>query len=128
MIETTVRNLISVKSILQQLANVEMPARESFKVLRILKALDKEYESIEATQIKLLESYAKKDEDGQYMTDGKGGFVIAEEHANVFADEMNQLLDTQLNLECNKLGMAVLDSLNLSPAQLLKMEDFLEIE
>ena len=53
MIETTVSSLLTIKPVLQQLANTEMAARDSFTVLRMLKVIDKEYETIESDIEKL---------------------------------------------------------------------------
>lgn len=126
MIETTVASLIAIKPVLQQLANIEMPARESFKILRTLKNIDKEYETIESTQIKLLEAYGEKDENNNYIPDGRGGLKIKPESVEIFTNEMNSLLATKVELECGKLNLDILDKINLTPNQLLKMEDFIE--
>ena len=127
MIETTVSSLLAIKPVLQQLANTELPARDSFTVLRMLKVIDKEYETIEATQRKMLEAYGDRDENGNYKFDGHGGIMIKEESAELFATEMDQLLSTQVNLEINPIKIDLLDKLQLTPNQLLKMEEFIEM-
>ena len=127
MIETTVAALITIKPVLQQLANTELPARDSFAVLRMLKVIDKEYETIEATQRKMVEAYGDRDEFGNYKFDSRGGVMIKEESAQTFAAEMEQLLNTSVNLEINPLKIDVLDKLQLTPTQLLKMEEFIEM-
>ena len=126
MIETTVASLITIKPVLQQLANTEMPARESFKILRMLKNIDKEYEVIESTQRKMLEAYGEKDENGNYIPDEHGGLKIKMDCMTVFTEEMNSLLATKVELDCNKLSLDLLDKMYLTPNQLLKMEDFIE--
>ena len=126
MIETTVSSLLTIKPVLQQLANTEMAARDSFTVLRMLKVIDKEYETIESTQRKMLELFGEKDESGNYKSDGHGGALIRKECADTFAQQMNELLKMELKLECGKLKLDLLDSLKLTPNQLLKMEEFIE--
>lgn len=126
MIETTVSSLLTIKPVLQQLANTEMAARDSFTVLRMLKVIDKEYETIESTQRKMLELFGEKDENGNYKSDGHGGALIRKECADTFAQQMNELLKMELKLECGKLKLDLLDSLKLTPNQLLKMEEFIE--
>lgn len=127
MIETTISALITIKPVLQQLANTEMPARDSFTVLRLLKVIDKEYETIEATQRKMLESYGARDEAGNFMPDGRGGVIIKSENAQIFAEEMEQLLKTKVALDIMPLKLELLDKLKLTPNQLLKMEEFIEM-
>lgn len=127
MIETTVSSLITIKPVLQQLANTEMPARDSFTVLRLLKIIDKEYETIEATQRKMLETHGERDESGNFMPDGYGGVIIKSDSTKAFADEMEQLLKTKVALEATPLKLEMLDKLKLTPNQLLKMEEFIEM-
>lgn len=127
MIETTVSSLITIKPVLQQLANTSLPARDSFMVLRMLKTIDKEYETIEDTQRKMLEAYGERDEMGNYIPDGQGGLMIKADSAQAFAEEMDQLLKTTVVLEFNPIKIDLLDKLNLTPNQLLKMEEFIEV-
>mgnify|MGYP003489429780 CR=1 FL=1 len=44
MIKTTIEGLLMTRPILQELTNVPLSAKESFKVYRTLKSLEKEYE------------------------------------------------------------------------------------
>lgn len=127
MIETTVSALITIKPVLQQLANTEMPARDSFTVLRLLKVIDKEYETIEATQRKMLEAHGERDESGNFMPDSHGGVIIKSDNTQIFAEEMEQLLKTKVSLEVAPLKLELLDKLKLTPNQLLKMEEFIEM-
>ena len=126
MIETPVSSLLTIKPVLQQLANTEMPAKDSFSVLRLLKVIDKEYETIETTQRKMLELFGEKDENGNYKSDGHGGVVIRKESADKFSEQMNDFLKMELQLDCGKLKLDLLDKLQLTPNQLLKMEEFIE--
>ena len=126
MIDVSVSTLIAIKPVLQQLANVEMPAKESFKVLRTLKCIDKEYEVIETTQRKMLEAYGEKDENGNYIPSEMGGLKIKAECNTEFTKEMNELLGTKVSLECSKISIDLLDKMNLSPMQLMQMEEFIE--
>lgn len=127
MIETTVSALITIKPVLQQLANTEMPAKDSFTVLRLLKIIDKEYETIETTQRKMLETYGERDSVGNFMPDGHGGVVIKSDNAQAFSEEMEQFLKTVIKLETAPLKLDLLDKLQLTPNQLLKMEEFIEM-
>lgn len=127
MIETTVASLITIKPILQQLANTEMSAKDGFMVLRLLKIIDKEYDVIESTQLKMLEKYGEKDGSGNYKVGEQGGVLIKEECAGVFSKEMESLLNTKITLNSKKLPSDILNELpRMTPNQLLKMEDFIE--
>ena len=125
MIEVSVSTLIAIKPILLQLANIEMPAKESFKILRTLKCIDKEYELIETTQRKMLDAYGEKDEAGNFIP-VEGGLKIKADCSEAFSNEMNDLMNTKINLECEKININLLDKMNLTPIQLMRMEEFIE--
>lgn len=129
MIKVNINTLMSVKSVLQELANTKMPAKQSFKILRTLKAVDAEYASIEEVQRNMITNYGKKDENGEYVLDPEGrGYLIAEEHQEEFSKEMGELLTTEVELECEKIDMAMFDNMDLSPNQLLAIEPFVEMD
>lgn len=128
MITTTVMNLLATKPILSKLAEKEMPIQDSLKVLRILKKTEEEFKVIDEAQQKLLLTYGEKDENGKLIPDGKNGVKIAAANADEFSAEFNALLQSQISFECDKLAYSVLNNLQISPLQLLNMEDFLEDE
>ena len=127
MIKTTIDNLLSVKPFLQQLAGMEMRARDGFIVLRMLKALDKEYEIIETTQRKLYDNYCEKNEDGTYKINEEGNLLLKPETINEFNEEITAFLATEVKIDCEKLNVNLIEELQFSPAQLLKMETFFDI-
>lgn len=124
MIKTTVSALIGSKGLLQNLANTPMPVRESFKVLKTLKMVESEFETIEKTQRKLLEAYGERNETGGFIPDQNGNVRIIQGKEEEFTREMKNLLDTEIELNCDKIPMDILERTNASPNQLMKMEDF----
>lgn len=126
MITTTIESLLSIKPILQKLANTSMPAREAFNVLKTLKLVDKEYESIETVQRQMLEKYGARNDDGNFSTDEKGNFIIKSELINEYVKEMQTFFDNKIELNCAKLNFSMLDSIELTPAQMIAIEDFIE--
>lgn len=128
MIKVNINTLMSIKPILQELANIKMPAKQSFKILRTLKAVDAEYASIEEIQRNMVANYGKKDENGEFMLDPENrGYLIADEHQNQVAKELEELMASEIELDCDKINMNVFDNINLSPSQLLAIEPFIEI-
>jgi hypothetical protein len=79
MITTNISTLLTIKPVLQHLAQTDMPARESFKTLRILKVIDKEFENIEIVQRNLFNTYGEKDEEDQLVINEDGTVKIKEE-------------------------------------------------
>lgn len=128
MIETTVSSLLSIKPIITKIANTPMAAKDSFKVLRILKTLDKEYELIEQTRLDCLRKYAELDGEGNFITHDDGSIIIAGEKQTEFNQEFNNFLKCKISLDCGKLNINIINELILTPAELIEIEMFFEEE
>lgn len=129
MIRTKIMSLFAAKTILQKLATVEMPIQDSLKVLRVLKKTQEEFALIEAAQRKLFDKYGEKDEKGNLVLDSNSNNVkIIKEKAEEFSKDFDELLNSEVTLECDKLKYSMMSGLKISPLQLLEMEDFLDNE
>lgn len=128
MIDTTIGTLIGGKALLQNLANTSMPVRESLKVLKTLKAVENEFDTIEKAQRKLLEVYGERNEAGGFIPDQNGNVRIIAGKEQEFAQEMKELLDAKIELNCEKIPMNILERISASPSQLMKIEDFIAFD
>lgn len=126
MITTTIESLLTIKPVLQKLANTSMPAREAFSILKMLKLIDKEYESIEVVQRKMLDTYGAKNEDGTFSIDEKGNYIIKKEGIEDYVTEMQAFLGEKVELNCSKINFSILEKIDLTPAQMILIEDFIE--
>lgn len=126
MITTTIESLLTIKPVLQKLANTSMPAREAFGILKMLKLVDKEYESIEVVQRKMLDTYGAKNEDGIFATDEKGNYIIKKEGIEDYVAEMQAFLGEKVELNCSKIDFSMLEKIDLTPAQMILIEDFID--
>lgn len=125
-ITTTIESLLTIKPVLQKLANTSMPAREAFSILKMLKLIDKEYESIEVVQRKMLDTYGAKNEDGTFTTDEKGNYIIKKEGIEDYVAEMQAFLGEKIELNCSKINFSMLEKIDLTPAQMILIEDFID--
>ena len=103
-----------------------MPAREAFSILKMLKLIDKEYESIEVVQRKMLDTYGAKNEDGTFTTDEKGNYIIKKEGIEDYVAEMQAFLGEKIELNCSKINFSMLEKIDLTPAQMILIEDFID--
>lgn len=126
MITTTIESLLTIKPVLQKLANTSMPAREAFSILKMLKLIDKEYESIEVVQRKMLDTYGAKNEDGTFTTDEKGNYIIKKEGIEDYIAEMQAFLGEKIELNCSKINFSMLEKIDLTPTQMILIEDFID--
>lgn len=126
MIITTIESLLSIKLILQKLANTNMSAKNAFKVLKTLKLIEREYESIEIVQRRMLDKYGSKDEQGRLDTDAKGNYIIKAELIDEYMQEMQNFLSQEIELNCSKIDFSILEQLEFTPTQLIMIENFIE--
>lgn len=103
-----------------------MPAREAFSILKMLKLIDKEYESIEVVQRKMLDTYGAKNEDGTFTVDEKGNYIIKKEGIEDYVAEMQAFLGEKIELNCSKINFSMLEKVDLTPAQMILIEDFID--
>lgn len=126
MITTTIESLLTIKPVLQKLANTSMPAREAFSILKMLKLIDKEYESIEVVQRKMLDIYGAKNDDETFATDEKGNYIIKKDGIEDYVAEMQAFLGEKIELNCSKINFSMLEKIDLTPAQMILIEDFID--
>lgn len=119
MIDTTIAALITVKPLLQQLANIPMPARESFLLLRTLKTIDNEYLTVEKTRNQLLTLYGSQDE--------QGNFIINPDNTSKFQEEINNLLETNITIDCEPISIELFEDIKISPSQMSLIEPFIKL-
>ena len=126
MIETTVATLLSIKPIFQELSARPMPAKDSFRVMRSLMALEKEYAVIEETRMSCFKKYGVLDENGQIMVDEKGQVILQSEKIEEFNKEFNSFLNTEIAVQCEKIKLDWLNDFTFTPTELMNLESFIE--
>jgi hypothetical protein len=105
-----------------------MSAKNAFKILKTLKEVDAELAIVQDSRMKLVEKYCQRDENGQWKVDEIGNVLIVPEQITIFTTEQNELFNTTLELNCDKLDIGIFDSLMFTPKMLMDIEDFIEIE
>ena len=75
---------------------------------------------------KIIEQYCVKDENGNLVPDGNGNVQIIPEKIQDFNSEFTNLLNTEVEINADKLPMDKIDSFEISPQQMLTIEMFFE--
>ena len=105
-----------------------LPEDKTVSILKTLKEVDAELAIVQDSRMKLVEKYCQRDEDGQWKVDEIGNVLIVPEQITIFTTEQNELFNTTLELNCDKLDIDIFDSLMFTPKMLMDIEDFIEIE
>lgn len=128
MIEVKMQDIVNGTEALQSLAKKEMKARLAYTISKLLKSADAELTNFNETRLNLIKKYGEKDEAGELLTDEKGNCKIAPESVSDFTNELNDLLNTSIELNANKININDLDSLNFTPLELNNLEGFIEMD
>lgn len=93
MIKTTVKSINAAKEALKRLAKAELPARVSYTVARLIRAIDGELALYEVQRIKLCEKYGEINAEGTR-------YIIKD--AVSFTREHTDLENTEVELNAEK--------------------------
>lgn len=124
MIKVTLNDIITNNNLFREIHSKPMPARTAFKVARLIRELDKENEMFDKQRIDIVTRYAKRDENGD-MVEENNQVLIDDDKMQQFQDEFNALLDTEVEVNAEKLDIEDLGDIELTPKQIMNLEKFI---
>ena len=128
MISIKLEQLVNSTDGLKGLAQKSLRARPALAVAKILKAADAEMTTFNETRLNLIKKYGDKDENGEVKQDEKGNVHIPNEVLDDFTKELKELLDTQVEINANKIKMSDVENVEFTPAEMAQLEDFIEFD
>lgn len=126
MMKVTLKDIVESQEVMRTLSNKPLRGRVAFKVARLLKKLEAELTTFNDTRVKLIESYAKKDEEGNYVTNDKNEHQFDQDNANKFIEEINKLLLEELDVDANPILVDEIEDLDFTPAEMAALEPFMD--
>ena len=76
----------------------------------------------------LIKKYGEKDETGELITDEKGNCKISPEVMNDFNTEFSELLNSDVEINANKINLELLEDVDFTPGEMANLEPFIEME
>ena len=128
MIQVKINDLLNSVETLQKLSKKDFKAKLAWQVARLLKSVESEIQSFNETRMNLINKYGEKGEDGQLITDEAGNCKIAPEVIETFTNELNDLLDSEVEINANKLDFAKMEDLDFTPSDMIALQPFVEME
>jgi hypothetical protein len=128
MISITLEQLVNSTEGLRELGQKTLKARPAYSVAKILKAAEAEMTSFNDTRMNLIKKYGEKKEDGELNTDENGNVRIAPESLADFNKELQELLDTQVEINANKIRIEDIGDVEFTPAEMAQLDDFIEFD
>lgn len=116
----TIANLInSTAPVLSKMMSKELSPVTSFKLVKIIKAVNAEIEIFNGERIKLLEKYGTESED-------KSNYVIPDENKDAFNKGISELLALEVDITVEKINLSG-ENIKISPADIMAIEEFVEV-
>lgn len=126
MITVKISDVVNSMEILQKLAQQNFKAKLALSIARLLKAVEVEIQTFNTTRIDLIKKYGTKDENGELITNDEGNCIIDPESIEIFNKEFSDLLNTEIEINANKINVDLLEERDFTPSEIATLEPFLE--
>ena len=110
---------------MRELSTKTLKGRAAFRVARLLRELEKEFTLFNEKRIDLIKEYAQKDENGEMKSDDKGNVSLDEARLTEFYQCLEDLLNTDIEINAEKIDVNDLEEAEFTPAQVLIIEAFI---
>ena len=128
MITVKIADLVNSVDTLQKLSQKSFKAKLAWSISRLLKAAETEIQSFNETRMDLIRRRGEKDENGELITDENGNCKINPAEINEFSKELNDLLETTVEINVNRIRMDLLEDLDFTPMDMAVLEPFVEFD
>ena len=126
MIKLKISDLLNSTEALQKLAGKELKAKLAWQVSRVLKLAEKEIQDFNETRMNLIKKYGEKDENGELVTDENNNCKINNESINDFSNELNELIESEIEINANKIKIEDIENIDFTPAEMTQLEVFID--
>ena len=128
MIKVKISDLLNSTETLQKLAQKDFKAKLAWTISKLLKQAENEIQSFNETRMNLIKKYGEKDENGELITDEKGNCKIVQGSITEFSNELDELINTEVEINANKIQMNLLEDVEFTPAEMATLEPFVEMD
>ena len=125
MIEVKLSTIINGIEVLQKISNSPIKGRTAYKVGKLLKRIEEEFDLFNESRRKLINRYAIKDEHGEPISDN-GSYKIVPELVDDFNNEVNGLLETIVKIDLDPIPIEEIENIEFTPNEIILIDDFIE--
>ena len=128
MIKVKLSDLLNSTETLQELSKKDFKAKLAWSIARLLKAAEVEIQNFNDTRMNLIRKYGEKDENGELISDEGGNCKIEKDKVEVFTNELNELINTEIEINANKIKIELFENTEFTPSEMIVLEPFIEME
>lgn len=126
MIKVKILDLLNSVEILRKLSQQDFKAKTAWQIVRLLKAAENEIQGFSEARMNLITKYAEKDENGALIKDDNDNVKLVPETMEAFSAEVNELLESEIEINANKLSIEQLENADFTPSEMAMLEPFIE--
>lgn len=122
MIVVTLNDVLKSVPILNNLSKQSMPAKTAFKIMKIIKEVNKQLDDFNQIKQDLISTYGERDEMNNLKIDENNNYIISNDNKENFSTELTEILNERIEICIPQLKLDDLDFFHFSPQELEKIE------
>ena len=126
MINIQLKDIIEGTDVLRKLAGKSLRGKTAFQISKLLKRLEDELTFFNTTRVEIIKKYSETDENGELVQDENGNVKLKEDKLNEFNAEITELLNTEVEINCEKISLAAIEDLDFTPAEMTLLMPLIE--
>lgn len=126
MITLTINEIINSVPVLEKISQFSTNGIVAFKIARLIRELNKEIELFEKQRVEMIEKYCERDESGQMVMIDDSQVKIKEDNISKYNNELREILNTQVEINANKIPLNSLEEIKISPQDALLIDNLVE--
>lgn len=125
MITVTVNDVVSSINTFKAIAAQQLPIKAAYGIARLIKEIDRENETFVSARQALIDKYGQRDEEGNLISED-GNLYIQKDKIQVFKEELQELLDSEIELNAEKISVENLGDVQLTSLQVSEILAFIK--
>ena len=126
MIKIKLNDVVNATETFTKIMQQSFKGSLAFKIARLARELDKEMQTFNEERQKIIQKYGNKDENGELIVDENGNVKFDNANIAEINQEFSSLLETELEINADKLPMDSIDNFEITPQEMLNIEVFFE--
>ena len=126
MIKVKLNDIVNATETFNKIIRQPFKGSLAFKIARLARELDKEMQTFNTERQKIIQKYGEKDENGELVVDEKGLVNFDKTNLKEINEEFDSLLNTELEINADKLPMDSIDNFEITPQEIISIESFFE--
>ena len=126
MIKIKLNDVVNATETFTKIMQQSFKGSLAFKIARLARELDTEMKTFNEERQKIIQKYGNKDENGELIIDENGNVKFDNANIEEINQDFSSLLETELEINADKLPMDSIDNFEITPQEMLNIEVFFE--